>query len=55
MGLHSGVLKAKFDAHEVITTMMLSYVALYVTSYMVNYPFLAPGWVAQTLVCGAVG
>jgi simple sugar transport system permease protein len=42
------VLKAKLDAHEVITTLMLSYVALYVTSYMVNYPFKAPGIVAQT-------
>jgi simple sugar transport system permease protein len=30
--------------------MMLSYVALYITSYMVNYPFIAPpGWVAQTV------
>jgi ABC-type uncharacterized transport system permease subunit len=43
-----GILKAKLDAHEVITTLMLSYVALYVTSYLVNYPFKAPGWVAQT-------
>jgi simple sugar transport system permease protein len=47
-GFIPAVLKAKFDAHEVITTMMLSYVALYVTSYMVNYPFKASGWVAQT-------
>jgi simple sugar transport system permease protein len=31
--------------------MMLSYVALYITSYMVNYPFIAPpGWVAQTVL-----
>lgn len=43
------VLKAKLGAHEVITTMMLSYVATYITSYMVNYPFKAPGWVAQTV------
>ena len=47
-GFIPAVLKAKLDAHEVITTMMLSYVALYVTSYLVNYPFKAPGWVAQT-------
>jgi len=48
-GFIPAILKAKLDAHEVITTMMLSYVALYVTSYMVNYPFKAPpGWVAQT-------
>ncbi len=49
-GFIPGVLKAKLGAHEVITTMMLSYVALYVTSYMVNYPFKAPGWVAQTVL-----
>jgi simple sugar transport system permease protein len=47
-GLIPAVLKARFGAHEVITTMMLSYVALYFTSYMVNYPFKAPGWVSQT-------
>jgi simple sugar transport system permease protein len=29
--------------------MMLSYVALYVTGYFVNYPLKAPGWVAQTV------
>jgi simple sugar transport system permease protein len=44
------VLKVKLGAHEVITTMMLSYVAFYMTSYLVNYPFKAPGWVAQTVV-----
>jgi simple sugar transport system permease protein len=47
-GFIPAILKAKLDAHEVITTMMLSYVALYVISYMVNYPFKASGWVAQT-------
>jgi simple sugar transport system permease protein len=49
-GLIPAVLKARFGAHEVITTMMLSYVALYLTSYMVNYPFKAPGWVSQTVM-----
>ena len=48
-GFIPAILKAKFGAHEVITTMMLSYVALYMTGYMVNYPFKAPGWVAQTV------
>jgi len=43
------LLKTKLGTHEVITTMMLSYVARYLTSYMVNYPFKAPGWVAQTV------
>ena len=49
-GLIPAVLKAKLGAHEVITTMMLSYVASYLTSYMVNYPLKAPGWVAQTVM-----
>jgi len=49
-GFIPAVLKAKLGAHEVITTMMLSYVALYMTGYMVNYPFKAPGWVAQTVI-----
>ncbi len=48
-GLIPAVLRARFGAHEGITTMMLSYVALYLTGYMVNYPFKAPGWVAQTV------
>ena len=48
-GLIAAVLKARFNAHEVITTMMLSYVATYLTGYMVNYPFKAPGWVSQTV------
>jgi len=48
-GFIPAILKAKLGAHEVITTMMLSYVATYLTSYMVNYPFKAPGWVAQTV------
>ena len=49
-GFIPAVLKAGRGAHEVITTMMLSYVALYLTSYLVNYPFKAPGWVAQTVL-----
>jgi ABC-type uncharacterized transport system permease subunit len=48
-GLIPAILKAGRGAHEVITTMMLSYVALYLTSYLVNYLFKAPGWVAQTV------
>jgi ABC-type uncharacterized transport system permease subunit len=49
-GFFPGVLKAKLGANEVITTLMLSYVALYITSYMVNYPFKAPGMVPQTIL-----
>ncbi len=48
-GFIPAALKAKLGAHEVITTMMLSYVASYLTSYMANYPYKAPGWVAQTV------
>jgi ABC-type uncharacterized transport system permease subunit len=48
-GFLPGFLKVRFGAHEVITTMMFSYIATYLTSYMVNYPFKAPGWVAQTV------
>lgn len=46
--LFPALLKVYLGAHEVITTMMLSYIALYLTSYFVNYPLKAPGWVAQT-------
>jgi simple sugar transport system permease protein len=48
-GFIPAALKAKLGAHEVITTMMLNYVALYLTSYMVAYPLKAPGWVSQTV------
>lgn len=48
-GLIPALLKSRFEAHEVITTMMLSYVAQFFTSYLVNYPFKASGWVAQTV------
>jgi len=36
-------LKAYLDVDEVVSTLMLNYVALSVTSYLVNYPFRAPG------------
>jgi simple sugar transport system permease protein len=49
-GFIPAVLKAKIGANEVITTLMLSYVALGITSYMVNYPLKAPGMVAQTVL-----
>ena len=42
------LLKTELGAHEVITTMMLSYIALYFTGYLVNDVFKEPGWVAQT-------
>ncbi len=50
-GFIPAILKAKLGAHEVITTMMANYVALYLTSYMVNYPLKEPGsWVARTVM-----
>jgi len=36
--------KVKTGAHEVITGLMLTYVAILLTSYLVNYPFKASGW-----------
>jgi ABC-type uncharacterized transport system permease subunit len=48
-GFIPAILKTRFGAHEVITTMMLNYIALYLTGYMVNYPYKAPGWVSQTV------
>ena len=42
------LLKTELGANEVITTMMLTYVATYFTGYLVNDVFKEPGWVAQT-------
>ena len=43
-----GILKIKTGAHEVITTVMLNYVAFAVTGYLTVHLFLEPGAVAQT-------
>jgi simple sugar transport system permease protein len=43
-----GLLKIKSGAHEVITTVMLNYVAFAVTGYLTVHLFLEPGAVAQT-------
>jgi simple sugar transport system permease protein len=42
------LLKAKVGAHEVITTMMFSWIALYLTSWIVGGPLKAPGAVPQS-------
>jgi general nucleoside transport system permease protein len=42
-GMVPAILKARFRAHEVITTIMLNYVVNLFTSYLVNYPLHAPG------------
>lgn len=42
------LLKARVGAHEVITTMMFSWIALYLSSWLVSGPLQAPGQVPQT-------
>ncbi|HEX3044612.1 MAG TPA: ABC transporter permease [Bacillota bacterium] len=41
-GAVPGYFKAKFGAHEVITTIMMNYISLQFTGYLVNYLLLAP-------------
>jgi len=41
-GAIAGVLKARWDANEVVTTLMLNYVAIIMTSYLVNNVFKDP-------------
>lgn len=43
-----GFLKAWRGAHEVVTTIMLNWIAFYVTDYFIDGPFTAPGGVNQT-------
>ncbi|MFO8035181.1 MAG: ABC transporter permease [Anaerolineales bacterium] len=38
-----GVLLARLDVNEVVTTILLNYVAIFFTSYLVIYPFRVPG------------
>ena len=42
------VLKARVGAHEVITTIMMNYIGIYLCNYLANYKFKAEGWIAQT-------
>lgn len=42
------VLKARIGAHEVITTMMFTYIGRYLVSWLVNGPMKAPGGIPQT-------
>ncbi|GIK58414.1 MAG: ABC transporter permease [Chloroflexota bacterium] len=44
----SGVLKAYTGAHEVITTIMLNYIAINITDYLSNGPWKAEGIIART-------
>jgi len=43
-----GFLKAWRGAHEVVTTIMLNWVAFYVTDYLIDGPFTSPGGSNQT-------
>ncbi len=50
-GFVPGLLKAYRGAHEVVTTMMLSYTAILFTQWLVTYPLKESGeyqWIAQT-------
>ncbi|PKQ38854.1 MAG: ABC transporter permease [Actinobacteria bacterium HGW-Actinobacteria-1] len=42
------ILKARIGAHEVITTMMFTYIARYLVSYLVIGPLKSPGQIPQT-------
>ncbi|MGB9682502.1 MAG: ABC transporter permease [bacterium] len=42
-GLIPGFLKARFGAHEVINTIMLNFIAMALTNYLVNNPFKEQG------------
>lgn len=43
-----GILKAWRGAHEVVTTIMLNWIAFYVTDYLIAGPFKAPNQANQT-------
>lgn len=50
-GLIPGLAKAMVGAHEVITTMMMSYIAIFLSHYMLeNGPMMAPGYTPQSPV-----
>lgn len=44
----AGFMKVAFKAHEVIVTIMLNYIAIFLTDYLVNYTFKAEGMVPRT-------
>ncbi len=43
------LLKARVGAHEVITTMMFTFIARYIVSWLVTGPLKAPGQIPQTV------
>jgi simple sugar transport system permease protein len=38
-----GAIRLKYNANEIVTTIMMNYLATLLTGYLVNYPFHAPG------------
>lgn len=44
----AGFLKVYYEANEVVSTVMLNYIALYFTEYLVSVPFKAEGTIPQT-------
>jgi ABC-type uncharacterized transport system permease subunit len=53
-GAVPGVLKARFGAHEVITTIMMNFIAVALASYLTQYHFKTPGDpLLQTVEIGA--
>lgn len=44
----AGYLKAKLGVHEVITTIMLNYIALYLSGYFIGGPMKKPGQIPAT-------
>lgn len=44
----AGYLKAHFGVHEVITTIMFNYIALYLTGYLIGGPLMKPGELPAT-------
>lgn len=46
------ILKARIGAHEVITTMMFTYIGKYIVSWLVVGPLKAPGQIPQTAMIG---
>ncbi|WP_190284751.1 ABC transporter permease [Bacillus sp. S3] len=44
----AGWLKLKFKANEVVTTLMLNYVAILFTEYLIRYPFYEPGTAGES-------
>lgn len=47
-GGFAGLLKAKLGVHEVITTIMMNYIALYLVSYLTGGPLKASGFMPAT-------